>query len=71
MYCTGEGVEKDVTMGAHLYAAAAEAGHVNAMHNWGVMLLQGMGVEKDEEIGRAFVEKAGLAAQTRTRAEGS
>ena len=53
-------------MGAHLYAAAADAGHVNAMHNWGVMLLQGMGVDKDEAAGKAFMEKAGLAAVART-----
>jgi hypothetical protein len=32
------------------------------MHNWGVMLAKGMGVEKDEAAGRAFVEKAALAA---------
>ena len=61
MYCTGEGVEKDIAAGARYYGLAAEAGHVHAMHNWGVMLLQGLGVEKDEAIGMTFIEKAGLA----------
>ena len=62
MYCTGEGVERDLSVGAHYYAAAAQSGHPEGMHNWGVMLLRGMGVEKDEETGQAWLSRSGLIA---------
>jgi len=63
MYCTGEGLETDVTRGAELYRMAAEAGHIDGMHNWGVMRLKGIGVEADEQIGMDWIERAKTARQ--------
>jgi hypothetical protein len=63
MYCTGEGVERDVGRGAEMYRLAAEAGHIDGMHNWGVMRLKGIGVEADEQIGADWIEKAKTARQ--------
>ncbi len=67
MYCTGEGVELDVARGAEMYRLAAEGGHVDGMHNWGVMLLKGIGVEADEQAGAEWIEKAKAAREAQAR----
>lgn len=58
LYCTGEGVVLDVVRGAEMYRLAAEGGHLDGMHNWGVMLLKGVGVDADEQAGAGWIEKA-------------
>jgi hypothetical protein len=38
------------------------------MHNWGVMLVRGIGVEADEEAGQEWVAKAQAARERATAA---
>ena len=41
-----------------MYRLAAEGGHVDGMHNWGVMLVRGIGVVADEQAGQEWIAKA-------------
>ena len=42
---------------------AAEAGHIDGMHNWGVMLAKGIGVDAEEEAGQVWIAKAKAARE--------
>jgi TPR repeat protein len=43
---------------AHLYKVAAEMGHLDAMTNYGNLLLKGKGVEKNEKLAAEWISKA-------------
>jgi TPR repeat protein len=65
MYCTGEGVEKDLTRGVAWYEAAAKQGHALGQFNLAVMLSKGQGCELDLKKAAAWFESAaeqGMAA---------
>ena len=53
----------DLAAGARCYAEAAEAGHREGMHNWGVMLVKGIGVEADEGAGQDWIARARAARE--------
>ena len=63
LYCTGKGVEKNLSEAVGWYEKAAQEGHVMAKHNLGVMLIKGMGVEPDPERGARLVQEAGVVRE--------
>ena len=58
MYKYGEGTKTDLTLAYQWNLKAAKLGHPPAQYNVGVMLLDGAGVERDEEKGRDFISLA-------------
>ena len=63
LYCTGKGVEKNLSEAVGWYEKAAQEGHVMAKHNLGVMLINGMGVEPDPVRGARLVQEAGAVRE--------
>jgi uncharacterized protein len=60
-YCSGVGVQRDEAHARDLYRQAAEAGSVEGKVNFGRMLVDGRGGEKDIEGGLVWIEKAASA----------
>ena len=58
MYKYGEGTKTDLTLAYQWNLKAAKLGHPPAQYNVGAMLLDGAGVERDEEKGREFISLA-------------
>ena len=58
MYCTGEGVTRDLAEGTAWYRRAAEQGERVAQYNLAVMLFRGEGVTRDLDEARQWYEKA-------------
>ena len=55
MYCSGEGVAKDLAEAARLFRLAADEGNAYGQNALGAMYLEGTGVAKDEaEAARLF-----------------
>ncbi len=52
------GAKPDLAMAAHWYQEAAEGGNVKAMHNFGIALLNGTGIPKDEAGAVQWFERA-------------
>ena len=69
MYRSGEGVRRDPTAAAELYARAARQGHPYAQYNFAEMLRGGEGVPRNLEL--AFVWFSLAADQIRAGADGS
>ena len=65
MYKYGEGTKTDLTQAYQWNLKAAKLGHPPAQYNVGVMLLDGAGVERDEEKGRDFISLAAEQGFTR------
>ena len=55
MYYQGEGTARDLARAYSIYRELADSGEADAIFMVGRMLLEGLGVEKDEES--IFVEK--------------
>ena len=58
LYQSGQGVERDLSIAASLYAEAAEAGEVDAQFNLANMYLLGEGVLPDDGRARHWYERA-------------
>ena len=57
-YLEGEHIQKDEIQGANLIRSAAQAGFKDAEYTLGVLLQQGIGINKDCEQARLWYEKA-------------
>ncbi|WP_170249403.1 tetratricopeptide repeat protein [Methylobacterium haplocladii] len=58
IYCQGQYISKDLKIGFEFYLQAAKISHPLAQYNTGIMLLQGIGVERNVSEGVAWIRKA-------------
>src|SRR5262249_1392680 len=58
IYAEGLGVAPNGSLAAQWYARAAELGDTEGMFAYGMMLVQGRGVDKDRVQGASYLEKA-------------
>lgn len=61
MYCSGDGVEKDLSKAYGMFKKLADNGDPDAMFQTGKMLLSGEGVEQDANQGFEYICKAAEA----------
>ena len=64
MYYQGEVTTRDLTKAYSIYHDLADSGEADAMFMVGHMLLEGLGVEKDEEKGFRYLSEAAAAGST-------
>jgi uncharacterized protein len=65
MFCTGQGVPKDISSAIAWYELSAQLGYPLAQYNLAVLLAKGQGCEPDRNKARSWFQKAaerGLAA---------
>ncbi len=58
MYCSGDGVEKDIPKAYGMFRKLADSGDPDAMFQTGKMLLSGEGVDQDADLGFDYICKA-------------
>ncbi len=58
LYESGWGIERDATLAARWYEAAARQGHAKAQFNLGLLYVQGRGVDKNESTGMRWISNA-------------
>ena len=58
LFWGSQGVHRDLRAAAELYRQGAENGDVQSMHDYGIVLLKGQGVERNETSARHWLQKA-------------